>query len=134
MESKEQSSGTQLIRKARVLLIGSTLFWGLTFPLLRSLELAQKEHATSGSDLSMACANMAVRFGLAALILLPFYLRQLGNITLLEWSQGAGLGLFAGIGFYLQTLGLAWTDASVAAFLTQLYALLVPLVVAASLS
>jgi len=130
MESPSSSSGAALIRKARMLLVGSTLFWGLTFPLIRSLELAQKEHAASGSDISMACANMAVRFGVAALILLPFYIRQLGNITLLEWSQAAGLGFFAGIGFYLQTLGLAWADASVSAFLTQLYALGVPLVVA----
>ncbi len=33
-------------------------------------------------------------------------------------------------GLYLQTLGLAWTDASIAAFLTQLYTLIVPLIVA----
>ncbi len=47
-----------------------------------------------------------------------------------EWSQGIGLAIFAGGGLYLQTLGLAWTDASIAAFLTQLYTLIVPLIVA----
>lgn len=129
MQSSEPSPGAVLIRKARVLLIGSTLFWGASFPLMRGLELAQKEHAPEGSDLGMACADMAVRFGLAALVFLPFYIGQLRTINFREWSQAIGLGLFAGVGLYLQTLGLAWTDASVSAFLTQLYALIVPLIV-----
>src|SRR5471030_712005 len=45
-------------------------------------------------------------------------------------ESAIGLALFAAGGLYLQTLGLAWTDASVAAFLTQLYTLIVPLIVA----
>lgn len=117
-------------RQARTFLIGSTLLWALTFPLLRGLELTQKEHLPGISDLAVASANMTVRFGLAALVLLPFYIRALRRVTSREWSQAAGLALFAGIGLYLQTLGLAWTDASVSAFLTQLYTLIVPLIVA----
>jgi drug/metabolite transporter (DMT)-like permease len=130
MESKELSSGALLIRKARALLVASTVLWGLTFPLMRGLELAQKEHIPNGSDIAMACADLAVRFGLGALVLLPFYLKELGRITFREWSQAIGLAILGGVGFYLQTLGLAWTDASVSAFLTQLYALIVPLIVA----
>jgi drug/metabolite transporter (DMT)-like permease len=130
MESREVPSAVLLIRQARALLIGSTVFWASSFPLMRSLELAQKEHTPNSPDAGTACLNMAVRFGLAALLLLPFYLRHLGNISFREWSQAIGLGLFAGIGLYLQTLGLAWTDASVSAFLTQLYTLIVPLIVA----
>jgi drug/metabolite transporter (DMT)-like permease len=130
MESKAPLPGLILIRQARALLIGSTLFWGLSFPLMRGLELAQKENELEGPDSALACANMAVRFGLAAVILLPFYARYLKSISWREWSQAIGLAFFAGIGLYLQTLGLAWTDASVSAFLTQLYTLLVPLIVA----
>jgi drug/metabolite transporter (DMT)-like permease len=117
------------IQRARTLLIGATLLWGMSFPLLRGLQLGQKA-AAHMPDRTLACADMAVRFGLAALVLLPFYGRHLGNITAREWSQGLGLGLLAGVGLYLQTLGLAWTDASISAFLTQLYTLLVPLIVA----
>jgi len=130
MELSATSSAVALIRKARALLIGSTLFWGLSFPLMRSLELAQKEHASGVSDSAVACADMAVRFAVAALIFLPFYARHLRSVTWKEWSQAIGLAFFAGMGLYLQTLGLAWTDASVSAFLTQLYTLLVPLIVA----
>jgi drug/metabolite transporter (DMT)-like permease len=97
---------------------------------VRGLQLAQRANAPHVSDPALACADVAVRFLLAALLLLPFYGRQLGSVTGREWSQGLGLGLFAGFGLYLQTLGLVWTDASISAFLTQFYTLIVPLIVA----
>ncbi len=130
MEPSELSSGQSLVGKARALLVASTVLWGLSFPLMRGLVLAQKDHAPNGSDLALACADMAVRFGLAALVMLPFYLKDLARVSRREWSQAIGLAILGGAGLYLQTLGLAWTDASVSAFLTQLYALLVPLIVA----
>jgi len=119
-----------LIRRARTLLIGTTVLWGLSFPLLRGLELVQRANAPQVSDSALACADVTVRFALAALFLLPIYGRQLAHVDWREWSQAIGLALFAAGGLYLQTLGLAWTDASVAAFLTQLYTLIVPLIVA----
>ena len=119
-----------MIRRARTLLISATLFWGLTFPLMRGFQLAQRDHAPDVSPPVMASADIALRFGLAALVLLPFCGRGLLNIQRREWMQAIGLAFLAGTGLYLQTLGLVWTDASVAAFLTQLYTLIVPLIVA----
>lgn len=113
-----------------MLLIGTTVLWGLSFPLLRGLELAQRAAAPHVSDSALACADVAARFGLAALFLLPMYGRGLARITWQEWSQAIGLAFFAGGALYLQTLGLALTDASIAAFLTQLYTLVVPMIVA----
>ena len=120
----------QFSQQARAWLIGATLLWGGSFPLVRSLQLAQQAQASWVPDRVLACADVAVRFALAALILLPFAGSALFNLTRREWSQAAGLALFAGCGLYLQTLGLVWTDASISAFLTQLYVLLVPLFVA----
>jgi len=130
MEKDDHASALALIRRARLLLVGATLLWGASFPLLRGLELAQRESAPHVSDLAMASADMAVRFGLAALFLLPFYGRDLFHVTAREWSQTIGLAVLAGVGLYLQTIGLAWTDASISAFVTQLYTLIVPLIVA----
>ena len=113
-----------------MLLTGTTILWGASFPLLRGLQLAQHERVSHLSDSQLTCVDTAVRFGLAAGVLLFIYGRQLLSITAREWSQASGLAFFAGVGLYLQTLGLAWTDASISAFLTQLYALLVPLFVA----
>jgi drug/metabolite transporter (DMT)-like permease len=97
---------------------------------MRGLELAQHIAAPGVSTATLACADMAVRFLVATLVLLPFYGRELLTVTPREWSQAIGLAFFAGAGLYLQSVGLAWTDASVCAFLTQLYTLLVPLLVA----
>lgn len=130
MEKSDSSPSRPLVRLARALLIAATVSWGLSFPLLRGLELAQREHAPKVSDSILANADMAIRFGLAALVLLPFYGRGLLTLTRQESSQALGLALFATVALYLQTLGLAWTDASVSAFLTQLYTLIVPLIVA----
>ncbi len=118
------------IQRARTLLFGATALWGLSFPLLRGLELAQGAQSTGLPPAAMAAADMAARFLCAALILLPIYGRELGTLSRREWSQATGLAFLAGAGLFLQTLGLLWTDASVAAFLTQLYTLIVPLIVA----
>jgi drug/metabolite transporter (DMT)-like permease len=112
------------------MLLGATALWGLSFPLLRGLELAQGELARGIPSAALAAGDMAIRFLFAAIILLPFCARELLTITRLEWGQAGGLAFFAGAGLYLQTLGLLWTDASIAAFLTQMYTLTVPLFVA----
>ncbi len=119
-----------MIFRARTLLISATLFWGLSFPLMRSLVLAQAEQAPEIPTGIVACADIAMRFGLASLILLVLCGRCAFVVTRREWLQATGLALLAGVGLFLQTLGLAWTDASVAAFLTQLYTLFVPVIVA----
>jgi drug/metabolite transporter (DMT)-like permease len=130
MHVKHPPSPAAMVDRARMLLISATLFWGLTFPLVRGLELAQLAHAPGISAQALACVDVGLRFGLAALVLLPLCAHQLRNITRREWWQAGGLALLAGIGLYFQTLGLAWADASVVGFLTQLYTLMVPLIVA----
>jgi len=124
------STSAALVRRARVLLIGTTVLWGLSFPLLRGLELAQRAAVPQIPAAALAAADVALRFGFAVILLLPIYGTQLRRITGREWSQAGGLAFFAAGGLYLQTLGLAWTDAYIAAFLTQLYCLIVPLIVA----
>jgi drug/metabolite transporter (DMT)-like permease len=119
-----------MMERARLLLVSATLFWGATFPLVRAFELAQLTHVPGVPTLALVSVDVAARFGIAALVLLPLCARQLGNITWREWIQAVGLALLAGTGLYLQTLGLAWADASVVGFLTQLYTLFVPLIVA----
>jgi drug/metabolite transporter (DMT)-like permease len=130
VEKPDLPPGVALIRKARLLLVGTTVMWGLSFPLVRGLELVQHAHLPHIPDAAVACADMAVRFGFAVVILLAIYGQQLADVSWREWSQAIGLAVFAGGGLYLQTLGLAWTDASITAFLTQLYTLIVPLIVA----
>ena len=130
MEKSETAPSLLMIRRARMLLVGATLLWALSFPLVRGLQIAEKAQVPDMADSTLAGGSLFIRFGLGAVVLLLFYGRGLLNVTGAEWSQALGLGAFGGVGLYLQTLGLAWTDASVSAFLTQLYTLLVPLIVA----
>ena len=95
MGKKDLSPGAILIRRARVLLICTTVLWGLSFPLLRGLELVQRANAPQVPDAALACADVAIRFALAMLFLLPIYGRQLARIDWREWSQAIGLALFA---------------------------------------
>jgi drug/metabolite transporter (DMT)-like permease len=57
--------------------------------------------------------------------------RSLRGLTRREIEQGLGLGVLAWGGLMLQTDGLAYTHASVSAFLTQMFCILIPLFVAA---
>ena len=70
------------------------------------------------------------RFGFAGLILGLIYLRQLRTTTRRELEQGIVLAIFGGGGILFQMDGLAYTDASISAFLTQGYCLFIPLWVA----
>ena len=130
MHQKYSPAPGVMMERARMLLIFATLFWGSTFPLVRAMELTQLAHVPGVSAPVLVSVDVAMRFGLGAVVLLPLCARNLGNITRREWIQAVGLALLAGTGLYLQTLGLAWADASVVGFLTQLYTLFVPLIVA----
>ena len=70
------------------------------------------------------------RFLLAALVLAVALGRSLLTITASEWKQGATLGGFAAMGMMFQADGLQFTAASTSAFLSQFYAILIPLWVA----
>lgn len=112
-----------------VLLVLATLVWGLSFPVSKSLALIQRQLLPeSGTWLVTAC-TVAPRFLLSGVVLLLWGARRTGRLTWLETKQGSGLALFAGLGLLLQVDGLQYTAVSVSAFLTQLYAVLIPLYV-----
>jgi len=116
--------------RAIVLLMAATLVWGLSFPLIKSLgQLQQSLVPGSGGWLVTVCA-VAPRFLIAGVGVALFGAWRHGLPVLRELRQGAGLALFAGLGLLLQVDGMQYTDASVSAFLTQLYAVLIPLWVA----
>ena len=52
---------------------------------------------------------------------------KLSGLTRLELKQGTGIAFFLALGLFLQVDGLQHTTASVSAFLTQVYVVLIPL-------
>jgi drug/metabolite transporter (DMT)-like permease len=119
-----------LHRKAVRCLFGATIFWGLSFPVMRSLGLLQASILPGGDSWFMSSAAIFVRFALAAVVVAAFSARSLGRLSRLEVYQGAGLGVSGGIGLLFQMDGLAYTSASTSAFLTQSYCLILPLIAA----
>ncbi|MFT3830447.1 MAG: EamA family transporter [Opitutaceae bacterium] len=124
------SSASPARLQAIIWLVVATLVWGLSFPLIKSLgELQRQLVPGSGSWLVTTC-TVGPRFLVAGVVLALVGAWRFGRPRALEWRQGLGLALFAGLGLLLQVDGLQYTDASVSAFLTQLYAVLIPLWVA----
>lgn len=110
-----------------LLLVLACALWGLSFPLIKALDMEQTSRLPDASDLFRATWLQSARFGLAALFLLPLLVRK-GLPTRSEWSQGFWLALWGGIGMAFQAWGLGYTEASTSAFLTQAYCVILPLI------
>jgi drug/metabolite transporter (DMT)-like permease len=113
-------------------LILACALWGLSFPVVKVLHLEQTSRLPGVGSEFLAAWIQVARFGVGALILLPFAMRR-GWPTRLEWRQSMWLAWWGGLGMVMQADGLAHTDASTSAFLTQAYCVILPLVACARL-
>jgi drug/metabolite transporter (DMT)-like permease len=115
--------------RAILMLVLTTAAWGLSFPGGKAL-LTAANAALPGRDPWLFSSLMiSVRFGLGALLLWLFHPRAFAQMRASEWRQGLGLGFCGGFGMLFQSDGLAFTEASTSAFLTQFASVLVPLVI-----
>jgi drug/metabolite transporter (DMT)-like permease len=95
-----------------LILLGVTLVWGTTFPLLKS----------AAADLS-GVEISALRFLVAAVCMLPFLLKAPRR----AWKDGALLSAFGLASYVAQAYGLQFISSNRSAFLTSLNVLMVPL-------
>jgi drug/metabolite transporter (DMT)-like permease len=102
-------------RLATLLLVSVTAVWGSTFFLIHDLVA----HVPSADFL-------AVRFGIAAVVMAVVFRRQTLALTRRQVLVGVGLGALYGLAQLLQTIGLEHTDASVSGFVTGTYVVLTP--------
>lgn len=109
-----------------LLLVLACALWGLSFPIIKALGLEQSTRLPGASQTFLACWLQLARFALAALLMAPLFLHQ--RPTRKELAQGSWLGLWGGLGMALQAWGLAYTEASTSAFLTQAYCVILPLI------
>ena len=112
--------------QAVLMLLLVNLFWGLSFPLIKAIGLAHQLVLPGSGTWFVTACTIAPRFILAAIVLGLVLGPKLGTLTRHEIKQGALLGLTAGAGMLFQNDGLQFTSASTAAFLTQLYAIMIP--------
>ena len=106
---------TAQTRLATILLVALTAVWGSTFFLIRDLVQALP-----------AVDFLAVRFTIAAVIMLVVFWRPVRALNRRQVLVGAGLGALYGLAQIFQTQGLATTPASVSGFITGSYVVLTP--------
>ncbi len=107
--------GPHHARLATLLLVLVTAVWGSTFFLIRDLVV----HVPPADFL-------AVRFGIAAVVMFALFRRQTLALGRRELRVGVVLGVLYGLAQVLQTTGLQHTDASVSGFITGTYVVLTP--------
>jgi len=106
--------------RADLMLLGIALIWGVAF-------VAQR----LGMDQIGPFMFNAVRFILASVVMVPIVgRRHLQGLTGADWRDGALLGVLLFGGASMQQLGLVYTTAGKAGFITGMYVVLVPLALA----
>ena len=101
--------------RADLALVLCTAIWGVTFVIV-------KDALTDVSVLVF----LAVRFGVASLVMAAIFWRPIRLMSLHSWWGGAEIGLAMFGGFIFQTVGLRFTTPSKAAFLTGCCVVIVP--------
>lgn len=112
--------------QALLMLLLTNFFWGLSFPLIKAVGLTHQQLLPGSGTWFVTACTIAPRFLLATAVLVFVLRKKLGTVTRSEAMQGMLLGLTAGVGMLFQNDGLQFTSASVSAFLTQFYAILIP--------
>jgi drug/metabolite transporter (DMT)-like permease len=102
-------------RKAELFLLLLTFFWGVTFPLVKI-----------ALGFCSPFLFLAIRFGLATLIIWLVYSRGISPVDKATLKAGIILGIFLFLGYAFQTVGLKYTAASKSAFITGLFVIMVP--------
>ncbi len=110
------TSSRRLSRLATFGLIAMTAVWGSTFVLIKDV-LAR-----------MSVVDfLAVRFTLAAVVMLVLFARPVLRLGRVQFMQGLALGGIYAIGQLLQTWGLALIAPSVSGFVTGMYVVFTPI-------
>ena len=96
-----------------ILLLGVTLVWGWTFPVV--------QEAVSGYGVM---AFLAMRFSIATVAMLPLARKK---TTKGSWKVGAAIGLVLAAAYLFQTFGIRHTTATNSGLITGLFVVCAPL-------
>ncbi len=112
------------------MLLVANLFWGLSFPVIKAVVLVHEQVLPGSGNWFITAMTLAPRFVFALIILVVLQGRGIRDFSGGEVRQGVALGLFAAVGMIFQNDGLQFTEASTSAFLTQFYAIMIPVYLA----
>ena len=101
---------------ADITLLGVSIIWGGTFPLIK---VALQD--------SSPYAFLSLRFLIATLILAIVFRKEVASTSRDALKAGCLIGAFIFIGYITQTVGLKYTTASKSGFITGLYVVFTPI-------
>lgn len=129
METNGVTQGPRRSTRAVLALLAVTFLWGWTFVWMKDgVDAAVGVLGAKGLVAGVGLF-MALRFGIAALVLLALPVVRRG-ISARTWWGGAQIGTPLLLGFVLQMFGLKGVSPAVSAFLTSLYVLFTALLLA----
>jgi len=103
--------------QAEIYLLIIVIIWGSTFALIKGVV-----------DTIPPYTYLAYRFLLAALILVVIFWKRLKKLNIMILKKGSLIGIFLFLGYTLQTVGLKYTTATKAGFITGFSVVLVPII------
>jgi drug/metabolite transporter (DMT)-like permease len=103
--------------QAEIYLLIIVIIWGSTFALIKGV-----------INIIPPYTFLAYRFFLAALILLLIFWKRMKEINIMILKRGSLIGIFLFLGYTLQTVGIKYTTATKAGFITGLSVVLVPII------
>ncbi len=92
-----------------------TIIWGSAFVVVKNT-----------TALVPTSYIIAIRFGIAAILMLIFFYPHIKKIDLYSIKSGAALAVLLYVSYYFQTIGVKFTTAGKNAFLTAVYVVVVP--------
>lgn len=113
--------------QAVLMLAFSTVVTGVSFVLTKASMQAQLPLVPGESTWFVAAQNMVPRFAIGVLLLVGLHGWGVLRLTAREWRQAAFMAVCSAGGCLLQMDGMQFTTASVTAFVTQFFVILIPL-------
>jgi len=103
--------------QAEIYLLGIVIIWGATYSVVKDVLIQ-----------ILPFTLLVYQFFLAALVLCVIFWKKLKNFNKIILKKGFLIGIFLFLGSAFQTVGLRYTTASKAGFITGLSVVLVPLI------
>ncbi|BAB60665.1 hypothetical protein [Thermoplasma volcanium GSS1] len=98
-------------------LVFVTFIWGVTFPIIKDVFLY------------LSPVNfLALRFAVSTLLFLPVVIKKIKHVKSEEWKAGLIAGTLLFIAYYLQTIGLLYTQPALSGTITGIYVVFVPII------
>ncbi|MEA1940569.1 MAG: DMT family transporter [Candidatus Caldatribacteriota bacterium] len=103
--------------KAEFYLLGIVIVWGSTFAITKNILNSIPPYTF-----------LAYRFLIAILVLIAIFWKKITEINKTVLKKGSLIGIFLFLGYVFQTVGIKYTTATKAGFITGLSVVLVPII------